>query len=326
MSSEILLPTSLSDESLLAACVAPTVIAAIFVLIRLANSWQITGKLHLDDWMSLLALAFLIALSVLSYIGATVPNNPRTPLATIPQVFATLVWVSAAALYFGKVPLLVMVLRVFETSRWVRINTYIVLVAPPVLFAGGAIYVTIYCSTVGKIVTKCLQTGLALGIWNGAVAVISDIIILAIPFPVIFKLNVARNKKVGLLLLFLTGIFTLITSAVTLYFKASSLAGSSVNIIGSVIGALLEAAIALVVSCLPAIRALWLSQVVPSTLYTSLMSMIAIKRRRRESKTPLSREMGANDSNFQGNTSHVYIELADASCGWRADETSHGNV
>lgn len=103
-----------------------------------------------------------------------------------------------------------MVLRIFETSNWVRINTYIVLTVPAILFAGGAIYATSYCSTVGKTVTadfvaQCLHAGLVNGTWSGVVGIASDILILAIPFPVIFKLNLATNKKVGLLLLFLTG-------------------------------------------------------------------------------------------------------------------------
>ena len=104
-----------------------------------------------------------------------------------------------------------MVLRIFENSRWVKVNSYIILAGSAILFLGGAIYYTARCSTAGTVVTvdyvaKCLQTGLALGTWNGAVAVASDIIILCIPFPVVSKLNLPTNKKLGLLLLFFTGI------------------------------------------------------------------------------------------------------------------------
>ncbi|KAJ2989220.1 hypothetical protein NUW58_g3583 [Xylaria curta] len=218
MSSD-LVPTALSNGDLLGACVAPVAVAGAFVLIRLFNSWKVTGNFHLDDWMAVLALIVLVALAVLSYLGSTnqVPNDPSTPLATTPQVFTALLWVNPAGLYFGKVPLLIMVLRIFETSKWVRINSYIVLIVPVILFTGGAIYATTYCSTVGKIVTidyvaGCLRTGLALGVWNGAVAIASDVIILAIPVPVVFKLNIPNNKKIGLLLLFLTGILNILSA------------------------------------------------------------------------------------------------------------------
>lgn len=58
---------------------------------------------------------------------------------------------------------------------------------------------------------KCLDPGPSFTGY-AVVTIVSDIIVALIPIPVLLKLNVSRNKKLGLIGIFLLGLFTTICS------------------------------------------------------------------------------------------------------------------
>lgn len=85
------------------------------------------------------------------------------------------------------------------------------LIVPLLLFTASAIYAIVVCSPERKVVdanfiAQCFARSLPLGVWNGVVAVGSDIVIFILPIPIIIKLNIPLHKKIGLGIVFLAGI------------------------------------------------------------------------------------------------------------------------
>ena len=64
---------------------------------------------------------------------------------------------------------------------------------------------------------------------------IADVIILVLPVPVILKLQMATPKKVGLSVVFLTGAFAIVASAVSLYYKWGSFKGTSTDLTSAMV-------------------------------------------------------------------------------------------
>jgi hypothetical protein len=72
---------------------------------------------------------------------------------------------------------------------------------------------------------KCINT-YAVAYFAAGMSIFQDMIIIAMPIPILWKLNLAWRKKANLLLMFSVGIFVIICSTIRLpfllEFKASS--------------------------------------------------------------------------------------------------------
>ncbi|KFA74653.1 hypothetical protein S40288_03200 [Stachybotrys chartarum IBT 40288] len=101
--------------------------------------------------------------------------------------------------------------------------------------------------------------------------ILHDLIILILPLPYVYKLQVARRTKLGIMLMFSLGIFVLITSCVRLSYIISF--GHTFNpawdYIDPVIWSGLEVSVSLLVACLPAIRLLAKRSGVLKTIFGS---------------------------------------------------------
>jgi hypothetical protein len=145
--------------------------------------------------------------------------------------------------YFAKVPILLLYLRIFGVHRGVRIVSWTLLTVPLIMLVGAAIYGAAVCSPENKTLDLvwlqgCIQPSLRIGVWNGSVSVVVDIIIFVLPLPVIAGLNLDRKKKVALAMVFLAAFLGIAASGVTLYFRGVALAGrgSSGAEVGQMLG------------------------------------------------------------------------------------------
>ncbi|KAI0884950.1 uncharacterized protein GGS22DRAFT_188228 [Annulohypoxylon maeteangense] len=168
-------------------------------------------------------------------------------------------------MYLSKTPLLILYIRLFGVKNWLRIISYVTLVVYLIPSLTTVIVVGATCSrSVAAIddiyiLEKCLETTLSVGVVNGSTAVITDIIVILLPLPVIARLSLPFYKKVGIAMVFLTGIIAIFASAISLYFKSMSLAGHSTTLVATLFCTIIECSLAIIVGCVPAVRACWSS-------------------------------------------------------------------
>jgi hypothetical protein len=89
--------------------------------------------------------------------------------------------------------------------------SYTLLATTFVLYTAAAIYGTVICAPDNKVLDtdyllNCINPSLKIGVYNGTISLISDIIIFILPIPVIAKLQLPLKKKIGVAVVFTTGI------------------------------------------------------------------------------------------------------------------------
>ena len=115
-------------------------------------------------------------------------------------------------MYFAKAPILALYIRLFGVKPWVRYTCYITLAATLLQFLAMATLVGASCTPVAKEGLKsdktaaCIATIFKSGIWNGLTSMVTDIIALVIPIPIVMKLQLPLHKRIGLGFVFLTGV------------------------------------------------------------------------------------------------------------------------
>lgn len=136
-------------------------------------------------------------------------NPPTNQLTSIQIKFCQMI-LMGPTVYMGRATVLALYHRIFNSIAWVRWSIYMfaiiglilpimntidaVLCSPP---NGGDSDISDYtCSK-----RALFEQGLSLGV----VSPVIDVFMLVLPIPIVAKLNIGRKKKVGVLLIFLTG-------------------------------------------------------------------------------------------------------------------------
>jgi hypothetical protein len=114
-------------------------------------------------------------------------------------------------MWASKAAILALYIRLFGTVRWLRLTSY------------GLILFTFlfYWSNVAIAATFCLPRNgapwdatalarcgspVASVVVNGVFGVVADLVLFVLPFPVLYKLQLGRRKKIGLGIVFLVGL------------------------------------------------------------------------------------------------------------------------
>ncbi|KAK1633460.1 CFEM domain-containing protein [Colletotrichum phormii] len=103
----------------------------------------------------------------------------------------------------------------------------------------------------------CLDIN-ALAFVAGGLSISHDLIILALPLPLLWHLNTSKRSKMGILFMFSLGIFVLITSCIRLRYIVSFTRSLNPtwDFTDPLIWSGLEASVSMIVVCLPALRML----------------------------------------------------------------------
>ncbi|TAQ91354.1 hypothetical protein B7494_g345 [Chlorociboria aeruginascens] len=229
-----------------------------------------------DDYLMLPALLFNVALCALSL--AMVDNggvghhlmwleeNDPTALTTFAKIQLPDTVFYILAVTFPKLAILSLYLRIF-TQRAYRITSYIVI---SIVSAGClAIVITTFVqctpiaymwNPIGHPDGHCIDIS-SFWRWGSFPNIITDVVMLGLPLPCIWQLQLSKKDRLGLLATFCTGSIGLITSIIrfTTFFNASSQADTtwaSVKL-GSI--SMAEAGVYLIAACLPTYRSLFRS-------------------------------------------------------------------
>ncbi|KAI1412339.1 hypothetical protein F5Y13DRAFT_199974 [Hypoxylon sp. FL1857] len=258
-------------------------VTACCVIARFVDSFTRGGKrLNVDDILSLLALILLACYSALNYVLANDLQHPDYSKLTsgyFAQQSTILTFVAGFAMYFSKAPILVLYVRLFGIKTWLRVVSYSTLALSFVVFLTTMSIAGATCSQSAEVdpnfLDTCLKTTVAVGVANGATAVVTDIIIIILPLPIIAGLTLPFHKKIGLAVVFSTGIFAIAASAISLYFKSISLAGHSTAFAVTLVCTIFECCLAIMVGCAPALRACWAKIERNNALYAKARSRLA---------------------------------------------------
>ncbi|KJZ73185.1 hypothetical protein HIM_07382 [Hirsutella minnesotensis 3608] len=204
-------------------CVVLSILSIATVCCRLWIRVKARG-LAADDWMAALSMIFALAYSVLCIIqtkyglGLPLKDRPKANLIAYTRVNFAGRPIYQIGISFFKIALLISYLRLLKGTdqktyrRVVWITILIIFLA----HVGCALSLIFACTPVDKSWNPlkpgtCLPTGASFTGY-AIVTIVSDIVVALLPIPVLLKLNVRLEKKLGLIGIFMLGLFTTVCS------------------------------------------------------------------------------------------------------------------
>ncbi|KAI0148434.1 hypothetical protein GGR57DRAFT_475445 [Xylariaceae sp. FL1272] len=272
---------TISDATYIGLGVFFSILCAAFVGIRCTVAFQQYRKLLVDDYLSIIGFVLNITLYVYNEYQFKSFFEPAPTLGVSIKKALVIPILATFTLWSSKAPVLLLYIRLFGVKTWMRYASYITLVISFLGFAGPALPALIQCRpfdtpyTIPKW-TRCSASTFLSGFGQGATSITIDLVILLLPLHPIYSLNLPLRRRIGLGLVFLTGIVGLVASALSFAFRLHLLLGGRTNV-GSIhttqLLQFIECAIALIVGSVPAASGFWNRNVVPSEFYHSIGSM-----------------------------------------------------
>ncbi|KAI5858040.1 hypothetical protein BZA05DRAFT_470865 [Tricharina praecox] len=243
-----------------------TILAAVFVALRFAARVQRGATFGIDDWMLVVALVFLFGLAslclLLIHYGMGLHAGALSPYE-LTQILKTLVaqevfYVTTNGLI--KVSLLLMYCRIFtfERIKWPVLVCGFLAVG----WSGSIVFVSVFqCNPVRKawnpfMPGECIALKTAF-IATGVPNIVTDILILCVPAPLVWGLNTTMPRRLSLLFIFSLGSFVVFASIyrfITIFdFETSD---TSWTLAKAVIWCLVECSAGVISACLPTLRPL----------------------------------------------------------------------
>ena len=208
-------PVTLADP-ILAVCVATSVLAVILLCMRLYSTTRITRSASYDDATSVIALVLSLC-----YAGLIIgfKDNARhgwdLPPSAYTDSFATVVFAeqifAVLSLSFAKVSILLLLFRLFAPTRWFRYMIYLGIVWATLLslvtiIVAGALCAPRHGESFGDLTVaeRCTHET-TWAVVQGASDVVLDFFIIYLPSPMLWKLNMGLQRKIGIMAIVLTG-------------------------------------------------------------------------------------------------------------------------
>ncbi|KAI1114482.1 hypothetical protein F5Y14DRAFT_170806 [Nemania sp. NC0429] len=244
-------------------------LAFIAVVLRLVANWKYNRRLLFDDYISILAIPFLVAVAVLSSMAGNGFHDPDSSPYTIAQLAVGIAVFTPLALWTCKAPILFLYIRLFGIKKWLRVISHTTLVLTALVYVSGIIAIPPACTPRTHelsegFIDNCQIRTRMINVYLGSVSVLADVIILVLPMPVVFGLKLLVRSRIGLVFLFLSGLFAIAASIISLFFKAVSLQAPMTSLALSILATITECSVALIVGCVPSLRVLWSKILKPS--------------------------------------------------------------
>ncbi|KAL2074973.1 hypothetical protein VTL71DRAFT_8753 [Oculimacula yallundae] len=263
--------------------------AIMAVALRFHSRCSIVHSLGADDWLAFVAVLILIPYTVLNIYNGLVNGYGRhywdldpAKVQHILQFFYISELLYITTLTLVKSSMLVFYYRVF-TPRWFVVADLMTLCVT--IMAGLAIFICLVfqCSPIyglwnPQLAPQCLNIN-TLKYASGAISVALDLIIIVLPIPVLINLKMGLKMKLSLFFMFGLGSLACVTAGIRLKYIVASfeyknpifhpLTGDNIM---PAIWSFVEISVALICSCLPAIRALlsrWFPTVFDLTIQSS---------------------------------------------------------
>jgi hypothetical protein len=246
----------ISLEAALAAGVTLTVVAGLCVAVRIRGNWKLGVLEHIGDGISVISLGFLagtvaghrkiIQSERIFSINENAPLTPletsdvTTPLDELINLQNAMVWVASISMWSAKVPILLLYIQIFGIKRWVRFASYTLIAATGIVFLIFSAITYARCDPgdapidltfIGTCIKQATDSGLALRITS----ITTDVIIFLMPIPLILSLNLSTRRKIGVSLVFSSGLIAIAASGISAHFKRRSRDGQPGGASGAMI-------------------------------------------------------------------------------------------
>ncbi|GAB1320332.1 hypothetical protein MFIFM68171_10542 [Madurella fahalii] len=304
--------SSMTAGGFLAAGITLSVFTAGIVTVRLAANFHQTRKLQPDDYLSVIAVLFLAAsfglfyeLDQLQIRGFASELDPRPAIRRMAVYAETQIFLSGLSTWTAKLPVLVLLIRIFGIYRCIRVVSIITIVVLGFGIIAADIYNAVICKPPSldddmtvflSYVSRCTDASSLAGYVIAPLGLAADVIIFILPIPFILQLQLSLDKKIGLAVVFLIGIIAVVGSAISMKYKFDAASGKPTDIELAMVLTLLETAIVIAAGCVPAVKAFWAGFIAESGWYTRLTSLLSTSNRtsnRGPSKKSTKRSQGS---------------------------------
>ncbi|KAH8688013.1 hypothetical protein BGZ60DRAFT_363090 [Tricladium varicosporioides] len=239
-------------------------LTGIVVTIRIFSDLRFSGKLHLDD------------------CNCSAYTDPTASLHLVSQYSLTSIWISGGLVWTSKAPIFLLYVRLFGVREWVRLMSLLTLVAFGLVLIAANSYNTAKCvppksdfEITHVFLANCSHASSIAGVVVGTFGLVTDIIIFILPIPVIIKLHLPLAKRIGIAIVFMTGLVAIVSTSVALSYKIRSFTGTGKDILVAMILTIVESTVVISAGCVPALRAFWVGVIVESGLYSTISSLIS---------------------------------------------------
>ncbi|RDA93766.1 hypothetical protein CP533_0277 [Ophiocordyceps camponoti-saundersi (nom. inval.)] len=209
--------------TIIAICIVLSILSVATVSCRLWIRAAARG-LAGDDWMAALSMVFALAYSGLCIaqtkygLGLPLKLRPKPNLIPYTRVNFAGRPIYQLGISFFKIALLISYLRLLKGTDQRTYRRLVWLTIFLVFFAhlGCSLSLILACTPVAKswkplMAGSCLPPGPSFTGY-AIVTIVSDIVVAILPIPVLLKLNIRLEKKIGLIGIFMLGLFTTLCS------------------------------------------------------------------------------------------------------------------
>ncbi|KAI1769995.1 hypothetical protein F4818DRAFT_446722 [Hypoxylon cercidicola] len=230
------------------------------------------GRLGADDYTILVSLGFALASGGVMLAACRYGYGKHVTTLSASDKYQAFKVTYKTCINLTKASILLLYLRIFSNTKWLRWACRFMLTIV-VLYCVASVTATIFqCTPITKAFDKslkgtCIDNG---QFWyaNAGFSITTDVIILILPMPLVYALQVPRVQKAALIMVFALGVFVVITSClrVTTIDIQATTPDQTYNI-SSTMWTITEMNVAIVCACLPQIRPLivkWFPRLMPS--------------------------------------------------------------
>ena len=204
-------------------------LAIIFVLLRFYARHVSKLRYGLDDWLAVAAVIFGSGSAFLELYGlhnGEATHQFMVPFdRSIPSSKCTIAtnWTGSFAILLLKLSILALYLRLFDSVRAFALAVYGVGIFTTIMSIAMALLVTLQCRPVAYYWNKAIVGGKCLNFTQviiavAAVDIVTGAMILLLPLPMLYGLQMSLNRKVAIVALFLMGSFTCVAGALRIPF------------------------------------------------------------------------------------------------------------
>ncbi|KAI1321110.1 hypothetical protein F5Y16DRAFT_413844 [Xylariaceae sp. FL0255] len=245
------------------------VLCPIVTATRIWSRKRSGAKLGVDDYTILSSLTFASVTDIILIIGCHYGYGMHAASLTAAERYRA----SRSTFYISqityktsinltKASILLLYLRIFSSVHWMRytcisllvcIGAYCVAADLATIFQCEPI-VAAFDKTIADGEKRCINNGI---FWlaNAGFSIITDVIILLIPMPLVYALQVPRMQKTALVLVFALGTFVVTTSILrTTTLEVQATSADPLYDVSSTMWTLIEMSVAIISACLPQIR------------------------------------------------------------------------
>ncbi|RAH55102.1 hypothetical protein BO85DRAFT_452005 [Aspergillus piperis CBS 112811] len=259
---------TLSPDAYVAAGTPLIALCAVFVALRCLMDFRVHRRLLIADYLSWLGFAFVTIAFSMNDIIIQRFVNPMDSLNWLNRMAVVITVLIAFELWTTKVPILLVYVSLFGIRKWLRWTCY------ACIAVSGVAYICVMAPTFMRcnpsITAATLEdlevctTGTTLtGVLSGFIALAEDVLILSLPMPLVRTLHLPRQKKLAVMAVFFSGILGIAASIASLYFKWSAYKGTVSDTLATMLCAVIEGTIAIMIGCAPSVKQFWSTMVHP---------------------------------------------------------------